>query len=53
MKQNTAEGHRSIGLQNIAGRIALSGGSFRIVSCPGLGTTARIILPMKGEEHIC
>ena len=40
MKQNTAEGHRS-------------GGSFRIVSCPGLGTTARIILPMKGEEHIC
>lgn len=26
MKQNTAEGHRSIGLQNIAGRIALSGG---------------------------
>lgn len=53
MKQNTAEGHRSIGLQNIAGRIALSGGSFRIASCPGLGTTARIILPMKGEEHIC
>ena len=53
MKQNTAEGHRSIGLQNIAGRIALSGGSFRIVSCPGLGTTARIVLPMKGEEHIC
>ena len=53
MQQNTAEGHRSIGLQNIAGRIALSGGSFRIVSCPGLGTTARIILPMKGEEHIC
>ena len=53
MKQNTAEGHRSIGLQNIAGRIALSGGSFRIVSCPGLGTTARIILPMKGEELIC
>lgn len=53
MKQNTAEGHRSIGLQNIAGRIALSGGSFRIASCPGLGTTARIILRMKGEEHIC
>ena len=53
MKLNTAEGHRSIGLQNIAGRIALSGGSFRIASCPGLGTTARILLPMKGEEHIC
>ena len=52
MKQNTAEGHRSIGLQNIAGRIALSGGSFRIVSCPGLGTTARIILPMKGRAYM-
>ena len=53
MTKNTAEGHRSIGLQNIAGRIALSGGSFRIASCPGIGTTARITLPMKGEEHTC
>lgn len=45
-------GRSSIGLANIAGRIALSGGGFRIASCPGLGTIARIILPMKGEnEH--
>lgn len=49
MEENTAEGRRSIGLQNIAGRIALSGGSFRIASCPGVGTTARITLPMKEE----
>ena len=42
---------RSIGLKNIAGRIELSGGAFRIASCIGLGTTARIILSMKGDDQ--
>ena len=51
LEEQTPDGHRSIGLKNIAGRIALSGGSFRITSCIGLGTTARILLPMEGEEH--
>ena len=37
MEENTAEGHRSIGLQNIAGRIALSGGKiFFAAIVPGL-----------------
>ncbi len=53
-KQNETEhfarGHRSIGLE-YRGRIALSGGSFRIVTSR-LGTTARIILRRK-QEHIC
>ena len=37
MEENTAEGRRSIGLQNIAGRIALSGGKiFFAAIVPGL-----------------
>lgn len=42
---------RSIGIQNIASRIALIGGTFRLYSCPGLGTTAQLTLPTEGEKH--
>ncbi len=52
VSQSEKKGRPSIGLKNIAGRIELSGGAFRIASCIGLGTTARIILPMKGEDAI-
>lgn len=37
-------GHRSVGLQNIAERMELSGGRLDVFSIPGLGTTARILI---------
>lgn len=46
-----ATGRRSIGLHNIASRVQLTGGSFRLYSLRGLGTTARLTLPMPKEEH--
>lgn len=39
--------HRSVGLQNIAERMELSGGRLDVFSIPGLGTTARITV----KEH--
>lgn len=42
---------RSIGIQNIASRVALIGGTFRQYSCPGLGTTAQLTLPVEGERQ--
>ena len=51
VSESEKKGRPSIGLKNIAGRIELSGGAFRIASCIGLGTTARIILPMKGDDQ--
>ncbi len=46
-----ATGRRSIGLHNIASRVQLTGGSFRLYSLHGLGTTARLTLPMPKEEN--
>ena len=51
VSESEKKGRPSIGLKNIAGRIELSGGAFRIASCIGLGTTARIILSMKGDDQ--
>lgn len=45
-----ATGRRSIGLHSIAGRMQLTGGTFRLYSLPGLGTTARLTLPIPKEE---
>lgn len=45
-------GRRSIGLRNITSRVQLIGGSFRIYSILGLGTTARLLLPIPKEDKI-
>ena len=42
---------RSIGMKNIAARIELAGGSFRLFSQPAVGTTARICLPFNKETN--
>ena len=42
-----SSGHRSVGLDNIAERMQLTGGRLDVFSVPGVGTTARITL---GEE---
>lgn len=46
---DAADTSHSIGLQNIASRIALMGGTFRLFSRIGLGTTARLTLPTQGD----
>lgn len=47
------EGRQSIGMQNIAERLAMQGGSLRVFSLPGWGTAARIRIEDRRENGSC